>query len=67
MKKIGTVLPHATIKFLDDSGDVLRWVTVAKCIDSPRHVREAIESARSKNPDKQLWVHHVYGKELVNR
>lgn len=63
--KLGTILPYATIKFIDDSGDVLKWVTVAKCIDSPKTIRETLEQLRPKYNGKTLWIHHVYGKEIA--
>ena len=62
---LGTVLPSAKIKFIDESGDMPKWVTVAVCVDSPRHVREAVAEARKTHKGKTLWIHHVYGKEIA--
>ena len=62
---LGTVVPNAKIKFIDDHGDVPQWVTIAVCVDSPNHVREAVAKARQTHKGKTLWVHHVYGKEIA--
>lgn len=58
-------MPSAKIKFIDESGDAPRWVTVATCVDSPRHVGEAVAKARKIHKGRTLWVHHVYGKEIA--
>jgi hypothetical protein len=65
MNQLGTILPYATLKFIDDSGETPKWVTVAKFIDSPKNIREALEQAKAKYSGKTFWVHHVYGKEIV--
>lgn len=62
--KIGTILPYAKIKYIDENTG--RWVTVDTCIDAPKPIGEAVKHARQLHKGKTLWVHHVYGKEIAH-
>ena len=63
--KLGTILPMAKIKYIDDSGSAPKWVTVAECIDAPKHIQAALTQARKMHAGKAMWVHPVYGKEMA--
>jgi hypothetical protein len=62
--KLGTVLPNAKIEYIDHTEDPPRWVTIVECLDEPQAITAAAKLARQKT-NKPLYVHHVWGKEMI--
>lgn len=63
---LGTVWAAiARIRYIDDTGDTARWVTVATCIDTPNAIRAALKAARAAHPDKTLWVRSDTGGSYI--
>lgn len=64
--ELGTVWTSlAKVKYIDDSGSVLKWVTVASCIDTPVAIAKAVAKAKKSNPGKVLWLFNLDGKKIL--